>query len=114
MRDPAPIVSQKIVQPPYRGQARQRTEAPFDIPGHRFGRRGLACAVSFLLILFWSSFSLASSPSGSETAPGRPQLVIDNPQADLGEVIENGTISHDFVVRNAGTAPLSIEQVRPG
>ncbi|MEJ5364319.1 MAG: DUF1573 domain-containing protein [Desulfosoma sp.] len=39
---------------------------------------------------------------------------MESPHANLGEVMENGIISHDFVVRNEGNAPLTIEQVRPG
>ncbi len=52
--------------------------------------------------------------SQSPQAPALPKIVVESPLVDLGEVMENGTISHDFVVRNAGNAPLNIEQVRPG
>ncbi len=60
--------------------------------------------------------SAGSTPSLSTPSErvNAPRIIIENPVVDLGEVMENGTVSHDFVVRNTGTELLSIEQVRPG
>lgn len=72
-----------------------------------FGFLCLPCAAGA------SQLTPGPGSQASQTAP-LPKIVVENPQAYLGEVMEDGTVSHDFVVRNAGNAPLIIEQVRPG
>lgn len=42
-----------------------------------------------------------------------PRVVIPEPVYDAGKVAKGEKISHDFVVRNDGEAPLEISDVRP-
>ena len=46
-------------------------------------------------------------------AQGRPRAVIDEPIVDVGVVAQGEPISHGFVIRNEGDAPLRISQVKP-
>lgn len=66
--------------------------------------------------LGWADASSPPPPSGAVAQPTEnfPRILIEKAQMDLGEVMESGTVSSEFVVRNVGTAPLTIEQVRPG
>ncbi|MGQ9668857.1 MAG: hypothetical protein ACUVWY_01670 [Desulfosoma sp.] len=77
--------------------------------------RGWILAAVFLM---WQAVtaSAASGPLAAEAAKEQygPRIAVENPVADAGDVMENGAISHDFVVRNTGSAPLTIEQVLPG
>mgnify|MGYP006292431877 CR=1 FL=1 len=43
-----------------------------------------------------------------------PRLVLSEEVYDFGEVKEGERISHDFVVKNAGSVPLEIKKVSPG
>jgi|GEM_PF-494747 len=86
-------------------------------PRYRLGAWGLLCILVSLLFLSWGAGASPPSPPPAPETPktqGFPKIVVQGPQADLGEVLENATLSHDFVVRNEGNAPLIIEQVRPG
>ncbi|WP_448382017.1 DUF1573 domain-containing protein [Desulfosoma sp.] len=86
-------------------------------PRHRLGVWNPLCVLLGLLLLPWGAWaSPPTPPPATETpkTPTFPKIVVQSPQADLGEVMENGTVSHDFVVRNEGNAPLVVEQVRPG
>lgn len=70
------------------------------------------------VFLVWQAVtaSAASGPLAAEAATEQngPRIAVENPAVDAGDVMENGVVSHDFVVRNTGSAPLTIEQVRPG
>ncbi|MEJ5348835.1 MAG: DUF1573 domain-containing protein [Desulfosoma sp.] len=79
--------------------------------------KGLTFVPAIFSVMFVSFMASADSTPPTSTPSEKtdtPRIIIENPVVDLGEVMENGTVSHDFVVRNTGTAPLSIEQVRPG
>ncbi len=49
---------------------------------------------------------------GGDAGP-RPKLAISEPTADLPPVVQGEKISHDFVVKNEGTAALKIDEVIP-
>jgi hypothetical protein len=49
----------------------------------------------------------AGGPSAGSAAPAAPAIVIEAADADLGEVLEGETLSHDFRFRNDGDLPLS-------
>jgi hypothetical protein len=57
---------------------------------------------------------------GPQTQPAQadaersPSIQIDEKAYDFGEVPEGSEITHVFVVKNPGGAPLQITQVRPG
>jgi len=57
--------------------------------------------------------------SGAPYAKGNaagdgPVIEIKNTSHDFGEVFKNEKFVHAFIVRNAGTADLVIEEVKPG
>ncbi|ROQ91079.1 DUF1573 domain-containing protein [Desulfosoma caldarium] len=72
--------------------------------------------VAVFVVLKAATVIAASGPLAADTAKEQnaPRIAIENPTVDAGDVMENGVVSHDFVVRNVGSAPLSIQQVRPG
>ena len=41
-----------------------------------------------------------------------PRLVCEQPTFEFGELDESAVVEHEFVLRNAGTAPLNITSVR--
>lgn len=82
---------------------------------HRLKVWGAICVL--VLFLPWGANVCPPSAALASEAPKTqptPKILVESPHANLGEVMENGIISHDFVVRNEGNAPLTIEQVRPG
>src|SRR5262249_45827632 len=44
---------------------------------------------------------------------GKPKAVAPEPIKEMGTVAKGDKIVHDFVIRNDGTAPLEITEVRP-
>jgi hypothetical protein len=48
------------------------------------------------------------------TAENDPHIAFDAAQFDVGEVFEGAVVSHDFIVKNTGTAQLQISDVKPG
>jgi Protein of unknown function (DUF1573) len=55
--------------------------------------------------------AVADEPASAGAAP---KAVVPEPVADLGTVDRGETVTHDFVVRNEGDAPLELLEVRPG
>lgn len=51
-----------------------------------------------------------------EPAPSaeQPRISFDASSYDAGEVWEGDVVSHDFIVKNTGTAELAIKSVKPG
>src|SRR5947209_20165588 len=47
------------------------------------------------------------------TVAGKPKAVAVEPVTDVGTVAKGDSVTHDFVIKNEGTAPLEITQVRP-
>lgn len=49
-----------------------------------------------------------------ETAPGpRPQIGIETPVFNMGDIRPNTIVQHEFTVKNQGTADLELQDVRP-
>ena len=44
----------------------------------------------------------------------QPQISLDSTKYDAGEVYEGDVITHEFIVKNTGTAQLNIEKVKAG
>jgi Protein of unknown function (DUF1573) len=61
------------------------------------------CAVSLLL----------QAPAFADAEAGKPKAVAPEPVKDMGMVPKGEKIVHDFLIRNEGTAPLEITEVRP-
>ena len=47
-------------------------------------------------------------------APNGPQITFEETAFDAGEIPVGGKLSHDFVVKNTGSADLKITRVSPG
>lgn len=58
----------------------------------------------FGIIFLWAAFGIAGTPS----------LQLKETNYDFGEVEEGAVVSHDFELRNTGSDPLEIIEVRPG
>ena len=43
-----------------------------------------------------------------------PKIVVDEPKFNWGEVLQGEKVEHVYKVRNTGTAPLRITNVKPG
>ena len=44
----------------------------------------------------------------------QPKITFDSITFDAGEIWEGQEVSHDFIVKNTGTAQLEIKSVKPG
>lgn len=72
-----------------------------------------------LLICFLAgplAFDLwAEGGRGEQASPaGKPGISFDDLNHHAGEVWEGDVVSHDFIVKNTGTADLAISGVKPG
>lgn len=57
----------------------------------------------------------ASSPAQPAAAiEVRPSIQLPETSFDFGEAMEGSEVTHEFVVKNTGSAELQIQQVRPG
>ena len=59
--------------------------------------------------------ALAAIPATlfAQGAAGKPKAVAVEPIADVGSVAKGDSVSHDFVIKNEGTAPLELTRVEP-
>lgn len=84
-------------------------------------RRFTECLPAALLCFIWISWAYAAGPTGksAQTPPPTasqeaPSIQVPSPTHDFGEVPEGAEVTHDFVIKNTGKAPLEIQQVKPG
>jgi hypothetical protein len=61
--------------------------------------------------LLVAMIAIGASPALAADA-SRPKAVVPEPVKDVGSVAKGEKITHDFVIRNEGTAPLEINEVR--
>ena len=57
------------------------------------------------------------SPAATEetaSSKNQPQIFLATPEYDFGKVWEGKEVIHSFIVKNTGTGPLNIEDVRTG
>ncbi len=73
------------------------------------------------IVCFSGSVPVQAQPPGgakelSRSAPAgaAPVMEIAQPDHNFGEVAEGEVVTHDYVVRNTGSATLEIAQVRAG
>ena len=68
----------------------------------------LLCAVLLLgtTVIFWGA-------SPRSAAAGTPQATIGQTSFDFGQIFEDRSLTHNFVIQNTGSAPLRIEDVDP-
>ena len=62
--------------------------------------------------LVWSGCAVLALGSLGQEAPGRASLVCDQPVYEFGERSVNDAVTHTFVLRNAGTQPVHLLNVR--
>ena len=71
----------------------------------------------------WAQEALNKTPSNQQKAGSKkeqlskenqPQVPIDSTQYDVGEVYEGDELVHTFIVKNTGTALLTIKDVKAG
>jgi Protein of unknown function (DUF1573) len=67
------------------------------------------CAV----ILLGAAFAWGGPPAPAKAAGTGPQASIRETNFDFGKIIEDRALTHTFVIRNTGSAPLKIEEVDP-
>lgn len=55
----------------------------------------------------------AQDTPATQEAKAKPRVEVDQPEALFGEAAKGEELTHDFVVRNTGDAPLEITRVAP-
>jgi len=74
-------------------------------------RQVTTAILTLCALLALSATLLAQSPQGA--AVNKPKAVAVEPMADVGSVAKGDIFTHDFVIKNDGTAPLEITKVQP-
>lgn len=57
--------------------------------------------------------SVTKVPADEKLEP-LPRLIVDQPVHNAGEIEAGTTIAHEFAIRNEGSSPLSISEIRAG
>src|SRR5579863_2092302 len=70
----------------------------------------LAVATAFLAV---SVHAVPAQVPAPKSAPGAPKAVAVEPIFDAGEISKGDKVTHDFSIRNEGTATLELTDVRP-
>jgi hypothetical protein len=55
-----------------------------------------------------------SAWGSEENGKGAPSILVQNPEYQFGSSPEGVELVHDFIIKNAGTAPLHITKVKTG
>lgn len=74
---------------------------------------GKKCVFIFVLCSLTTALHF-SNTGAQETSKKQPQITIDAPNYDFGKIYEGEKISHNFTIKNTGTAELTIKDVKPG
>lgn len=58
----------------------------------------------------------AAAPSAASdgATAGQPAVALPEVKFEFEPVVDGTEITHDFLIRNSGTAPLAIQQVKTG
>jgi len=72
-------------------------------------RVNLAAAMTLL-----TAVTVAAAAAAATAAAPHPKLVIPEATKDFGSVVTGTELTHSFVLRNEGNAPLEIQQALPG
>ena len=68
----------------------------------------------FRLFCFMLLFGFIAGAAFVHAGEGKPVAVFDAAPHDFGAVFEGQEVSHDFVIKNTGTADLEIKDVKAG
>jgi len=71
----------------------------------------LLCA---FVLTICAGASYAAEPESTNAPQLSPSIQMPETNYSFGEIVEEGEVSHDFVVKNTGDANLDIAQVQPG
>lgn len=67
-----------------------------------------------LACLYMLLASPASAAPAEEAAAGpRPQMTIETPFFNMGDISPGSLVQHEFILKNQGTADLELQDVRP-
>ncbi|MCA1785031.1 MAG: DUF1573 domain-containing protein [Desulfobacteraceae bacterium] len=64
-----------------------------------------------MLVLLWHPPLFADT---SMSTQGNPRIIIPEPSFQFDPAIEGDVITHEFTIRNTGTAPLEILKIQSG
>ncbi|MBW1726441.1 MAG: hypothetical protein JRF31_07400 [Deltaproteobacteria bacterium] len=69
----------------------------------------------FLFFLACCTLFFETASLGTEnTTPNASSVFVPESRYEFAPVLDGTEITHDFIVQNRGTAPLTIEKVRTG
>jgi hypothetical protein len=75
-------------------------------------RPGYGAGLGVLLLLWAAAVAWGVHPLPA-AAGGAPQATVGETAFDFGKIYEDRALTHTFVIKNTGTAPLQIEDVDP-
>ena len=85
------------------------------------GEFGMKCIVAPLLVLglvlglaLGAEAKTKAKGQAKAAAPDGPRITFEETAFNAGDIPAGGKLSHDFVVKNTGTANLEITRVAPG
>ena len=65
------------------------------------------------MLIIGGATVLALRPGPAPAAGAAPQVAVDQTTRDFGKVVEDQALTHTFIIKNRGGAPLRIEDVDP-
>ena len=71
---------------------------------------GVFLVVGLASLMGWLIFQPAVSKQAAKMGP-QPKLVFDRDSCDFGKVMVGAKVSHHYIIRNTGTAPLVIKKI---
>jgi len=75
----------------------------------KFTRKsGIVCAS-----ILWAILGVSFLVHADDSTLKKGKIYIPNPIYDFGDVAEGSKVSHDFIIKNSGTAPLIIQRIIP-
>src|SRR5579885_278720 len=78
-----------------------------------FGRMKRQITTAILTLAALVALAAIPATLFAQGAAGKPKAVAVEPIADVGSVAKGDSVSHDFVIKNEGTAPLELTRVEP-
>lgn len=85
--------------------------APLLVPARLAARAALTALTARTVLTALTV--LAPAPARAQGAAGAPHLVLESPRKDAGAVVRGETVRVSWALRNDGTAPLHVSDVRP-
>jgi hypothetical protein len=83
-----------------------------DTNNHKTTRQPRSCRYLGAVLLLWAGV-IAWGALPMSAAAAAPQAAVPETAFDFGKITEDRPLTHTFVIKNTGTAPLNIEDVDP-